>query len=299
MDAIAVSGLTKRFRSVRAVDDLSFVVREGTITGFVGPNGAGKTTTLRAILGLTRPTSGTALVGGRPYAELDRPPFVVGAALEADGFHPRRTARDHLRVIARPYRIAPQRVDEVLDQVDLTGAARRRVGGFSLGMRQRLALAGALLGNPPLLVLDEPANGLDPAGVHWLRGLLRARVEQGGTVLLSSHQLAELALSADHVVIIRNGRLITQGSLADITGSQGAVVRVRTPQASALHDVLAARGIAAQLRGPDEVIATGACTEQVGEAVAAAGLVVYEMQAERPDLEHVFLQLTEQEARRP
>ena len=299
MDAIAVSGLTKRFRSVRAVDDLSFVVREGTITGFVGPNGAGKTTTLRAILGLTRPTSGTALVGGRPYAELDRPPFVVGAALEADGFHPRRTARDHLRVIARPYRIAPQRVDEVLDQVDLTGAARRRVGGFSLGMRQRLALAGALLGNPPLLVLDEPANGLDPAGVHWLRGLLRARVEQGGTVLLSSHQLAELALSADHVVIIRNGRLITQGSLADITGSQGAVVRVRTPQASALHDVLAARGIAAQLRGPDEVIATGASTEQVGEAVAAAGLVVYEMQAERPDLEHVFLQLTEQEARRP
>ncbi|MGK5113576.1 MULTISPECIES: ABC transporter ATP-binding protein [unclassified Geodermatophilus] len=298
MDAIAVSGLTKRFRSVRAVDDLSFVVREGTITGFVGPNGAGKTTTLRAILGLTRPTSGTALVGGRPYAELDRPPYVVGAALEADGFHPRRTARDHLRVVARPYRIPPERVDEVLDQVDLTGAARRRVGGFSLGMRRRLALAGALLGNPPLLVLDEPANGLDPAGVHWLRGLLRARVEQGGTVLLSSHQLAELALSADHVVIIRNGRLITQGSLADITGSQAAVVRVRTPQASALYEVLAARGIAAQLREPDEVIATGASTEQVGQAVAAAGLVVYEMQAERPDLEHVFLQLTEQEVRR-
>jgi ABC-2 type transport system ATP-binding protein len=299
MHAVAVSGLTKRFRSVRAVDDLSFDVREGTITGFVGPNGAGKTTTLRTILGLTRPTSGTALVAGRPYAELDRPPFVVGAALEADGFHPRRTARDHLRVLARPHGIPPGRVDEVLDQVDLTGAARRRVGGFSLGMRQRLALAGALLGDPALLVLDEPANGLDPAGVHWLRGLLRTRVEQGGTVLLSSHQLAELALSADHVVIIRNGRLITQGSLADITGSQGAAVRVRTPQAQALHEVLAARGIAAQLRGPDEVIATGASTEQVGEAVAAAGLVVYEMQAERPDLEHVFLQLTEQEVRRP
>ncbi|MGY1783448.1 ATP-binding cassette domain-containing protein [Geodermatophilus sp. SYSU D00698] len=298
MDAIAVSGLTKCFRAVRAVDDLSFVVGEGTITGFVGPNGAGKTTTLRAILGLTRPTSGTALVGGRPYAQLDRPPFVVGAALEADGFHPRRTARDHLRVVARPHRIPPGRVDEVLDQVDLTGAARRRVGGFSLGMRRRLALAGALLGNPPLLVLDEPANGLDPAGVHWLRGLLRARVEQGGTVLLSSHQLAELALSADHVVIIRNGRLITQGSLAGITGSQAAVVRVRTPQASVLYEVLAARGIAAQLREPDEVIATGASTQQVGQAVAAAGLAVYEMQAERPDLEHVFLQLTEQEVRR-
>src|SRR3712207_608783 len=226
MDAITVSGLTKRFGSISAVNDLSFVVREGTITGFVGPNGAGKTTTLRTILGLTRPTSGTALVAGRPYAELDRAPFVVGAALEADGFHPRRTARDHLRVLARPHSIPPGRVDEVLDQVDLTGAARRRVGGFSLGMRQRLALAGALLGDPLLLVLDEPANGLDPAGVHWLRGLLRTRVEQGGTVLLSSHQLAELALSADHVVIIRNGQLITQGSLADLTGSQGAVVQI-------------------------------------------------------------------------
>ncbi|MGY1669212.1 ABC transporter ATP-binding protein [Geodermatophilus sp. SYSU D00710] len=299
MDAIAVSGLTKRFGSVTAVDGLSFAVREGTVTGFVGPNGAGKTTTLRAILGLTRPTSGSALVTGRPYARLDRPAFTVGAALEADGFHPRRTARDHLRVLARPHRMPTARVDEVLDEVDLAGAARRRVGSFSLGMRRRLALAGALLGDPPLLVLDEPANGLDPAGVHWLRVLLRARAERGGTVLLSSHQLAELAQAADHVVIVQKGRLVAEGSLAEIVGSDRAVVRVRTPQAAALHAALAARGITAQLREPDEVVAPGASTEQVGQAVASAGLVVYEMQAEQPHLEDVFLRLTEHESRRP
>ena len=299
MDAIAVSRLTKRFGTVTAVDGLSFAVRPGTVTGFLGPNGAGKTTTLRTILGLTRPTSGTALIGDSHYARLDRPPFSVGAALEADGFHPRRTARDHLRVIARPHRIPDARVDEVLEEVDLTGAARRRVGGFSLGMRQRLALAGALLGDPPLLVLDEPANGLDPAGVHWLRALLRARVDRGGTVLLSSHQLAELALSADHAVIIRNGRLVADGSLAELTGTRGAGIRVRTPQAQALHAALKARGITSQLREPDEVIAAGASTQEVGQAVAAAGLVVYEMRAEHPDLEQVFLQLTEQESHQP
>src|SRR3712207_4140109 len=211
MDAITVSGLTKRFGSISAVNDLSFVVREGTITGFVGPNGAGKTTTLRTILGLTRPTSGTALVAGRPYAELDRAPFVVGAALEADGFHPRRTARDHLRVLARPHSMPPGRVDEVLDQVDLTGAARRRVGGFSLGMRQRLALAGALLGDPPLLVLDEPANGLDPEGIHWLRRFLQRLAAEGRTVLVSSHVLSEMALTIDRAVIVHRGRLVTTG----------------------------------------------------------------------------------------
>jgi ABC-2 type transport system ATP-binding protein len=299
MDAITISGLTKRFGSVTAVDQLSFTVREGTVTGFVGPNGAGKTTTLRAVLGLTRPTAGTVLVAGRPYARLDRPPFVVGAALEADGFHPRRSARDHLRVIARPHGIPAERVDAVLDEVDLTGAARRRVGGFSLGMRRRLALAGALLGDPPLLVLDEPANGLDPAGVHWLRSLLRARAEQGGTVLLSSHQLAELALSADHIVILRKGRLVAEGSLADITGAQGGVVRVRSPQAAALHAALTTRGIPAELREPDEVIAPGASTEEVGQAVASAGLVVYEMRVDQPHLEDVFLELTEPESHRP
>ena len=217
MSAITVTQLTKRFGPVTAIDDLSFTVEPGTVTGFLGPNGAGKTTTLRALLGLVRPTSGRALVNGVPYAGLPHPAFVLGAVLEASGFHPGRTARDHLRVLAAPDRIPDTRVDEVLDIVDLTGAARRRVGGFSLGMRQRLGLAAALLGDPPILVLDEPTNGLDPLGVHWLRSFLRHHADRGGTVLVSSHLLAELALSADHVVVVQRGRLVAQGTLAELT----------------------------------------------------------------------------------
>ena len=178
MAAISVRGLTKRFGGVTAVNDLSFDVESGTITGFLGPNGAGKTTTLRMILGLVHPTAGSALVDGTPYGQLDRPAFTVGAALEATGFHPGRTARNHLRILAHPNRIPTRRVDEVLDEVDLASDARRRVGGFSLGMRQRLMLAGALLGDPGILILDEPTNGLDPAGVHWLREFLGARVDR-------------------------------------------------------------------------------------------------------------------------
>jgi ABC-2 type transport system ATP-binding protein len=217
MAAIDVQDLCKTFGHVTAVDHLRFKVEPGTVTGFLGPNGAGKTTTLKMLLGLVRPTSGTALVNGVPYHQLSHPAFVVGAVLEASGFHPGRTARNHLRVLARPDRIPDSRVDEVLDLVGLTDAARRRVGGFSLGMGQRLGLAAALLGDPPILVLDEPTNGLDPAGVHWLRGLLRAHADRGGTVLVSSHLLAELALSADHVVVVRSGRLVAQGSLPDLT----------------------------------------------------------------------------------
>ncbi|MGY1682611.1 ATP-binding cassette domain-containing protein [Geodermatophilus sp. SYSU D01176] len=297
MAGIAVHHLTKRFGEVTAVDDLSVEVREGTITGFIGPNGAGKTTTLRAVLGLVRPTSGSATVGGKAYQELDRPAFIIGAALEPDGFHPGRTARNHLRILAHPNGIPFARVDEVLEEVDLTAAAHRRIGGFSLGMRQRLMLAGALLGDPPVLVLDEPANGLDPAGVHWLRALLRARADRGGTVLVSSHLLAELALSADHVVIIKNGRLITEGGVEEVTGTRGPAIRVRTPQAAALLAALTSLGIAATLRPPDEVVATGVSTRQVGEAVASAGLVVYEMRAEHQNLEEVFLELTEPEGK--
>jgi ABC-2 type transport system ATP-binding protein len=295
MPAISIRGLTKRFGAVTAVDDLSFDVQCGTITGFVGPNGAGKTTTLRMLLGLVHPTTGTALVNGTSYGRLDRPAFTVGAALEATGFHPGRTARNHLRILAHPNGIPTRRVDEVLDEVELTGAARRRVGGFSLGMRQRLMLAGALLGDPPILILDEPTTGLDPAGVHWLRQFLRTRVERGGTVLISSHLLAELAMSADAVVIIKNGRLITQGTVAELAGPVEAGVRVRTPQAHQLHQVLTFRGIRAELGSPDEVVARGVTTQQVGEAVAAAGLVVYEMSVEQPNLEDVFLQLTADE----
>ena len=217
MSAISVRHLTKRFAAVTAVDDLSFDVQPGTVTGFLGPNGAGKTTTLRIALGLVHPTSGTALINGSAYRDLPHPALVAGAVLEASGFHPGRTARDHLRILAGPDRIGADRVDEVLADVGLAEAAGRRVGGFSLGMRQRLGLAGALLGNPEILVLDEPTNGLDPAGVHWLRERLRRHADWGGTVLVSSHLLAELALSADHVVVVRSGRLVAQGSLQELT----------------------------------------------------------------------------------
>ena len=298
MTAISVHGLVKRFGRVVAVDDLSFEVQPGTLTGFVGPNGAGKTTTLRMILGLVRPTAGTALIDGVPYVRLDRPARHVGAVLESSGFHPGRTARDHLHVLAMPSGIPISRVDDVLSEVNLSGAAGRRVGGFSLGMRQRLGLAGALLGDPGLLILDEPTNGLDPAGVHWLRTFLRQRVDHGGTVLVSSHLLAELALSADSVIIIKDGRLVTQGPVREIAPGPDTV-RVRTPQAEQLRTVLAARGVAAVVNSPDELIASGVDTEVVGEAVAAAGLVVYEMSGHRPALEDAFLALTRDEGSRP
>jgi ABC-2 type transport system ATP-binding protein len=292
MAPISIDRLTKRFGSITAVDDLSFDVKSGTITGFLGPNGAGKTTTLRMLLGLVHPTAGAALIDGIPYARLQRPAFTVGAVLEAAGFHPGRTARNHLRILAHPNGIPTRRVDKVLDDVELTDAAGRRVGGFSLGMRQRLMLAGALLGDPPILVLDEPTNGLDPAGVHWLRQFLRSRADAGGTVLVSSHLLAELAMSVDAVVIIKNGRLVTQGTVAQLAGPVGDSVRVRTPEANKLHQVLTSRGIRAELSSADEVVARDVTTRDVGEAVAAAGLVVYEMKVEQPNLEDVFLELT-------
>jgi ABC-2 type transport system ATP-binding protein len=276
---------------VVAVDDLTFDVEPGRVTGFLGPNGAGKTTTLRMLLGLVHPTGGQALVHGRPYASLERPAEVVGAVLEATGFHAGRSARDHLRVLATAARLPLSRVDEVLAEVELDDVARRRVGGFSLGMRQRLGIAAALLGDPDVLVLDEPTNGLDPAGVHWLRALVRDRADRGGTVLVSSHLLAELALAADDVVIVKDGRLVTAGSVADVTDS-GPAVRIRTPQAERLRDALRVTGVSADLAGADEVLARDVDAEAVGRAVAAAGLVVYEMRVEQPDLEQAFLALT-------
>ena len=211
---ISVQGLTKSFGRVRAVDDLSLTVPAGRVTGFLGPNGAGKTTTLRALLGLVRPDRGKALIDGRRYADLPAPTSVVGAVLEATAFHPGRTARVHLRALCLAAGLPDERVATVLDTVDLAGAADRRAGGFSLGMRQRLALASALLGDPEVLVLDEPANGLDPAGVHWLRGLLRALAAEGRTVLVSSHGLAELSRTADRVVVIEHGRLLADEPVA-------------------------------------------------------------------------------------
>jgi ABC-2 type transport system ATP-binding protein len=294
MPVITIEGLTKRFGDVVAVDDLSFEVDQGTVVGFLGPNGAGKTTTLRTLLGLVAPTAGRASIDGRPYRELTDPIRHVGAVLEASSYHPGRTARNHLLVVATAAGLPPQRADQVLAQVGLADAARRRVGGFSLGMRQRLGLATALLGDPAVLVLDEPANGLDPEGIHWLRGLLRHLADQGHTVLVSSHVLAEVAQTVDQVVIIARGRLVTQSTLAALTARTGQLVRVRTPQAAALRRLLATHGTQAELAEADQLTVAGTTTEVVGQAAAAAGIVIYEMTTEHSNLEEVFLELTKQ-----
>ena len=298
MAAISVQGLTKRFGDVLAVDQLHFQVDPGTVVGFLGPNGAGKTTTLRMLLGLVTPTAGTATIAGRPYRELLDPAHRVGAVLEASGFHPGRSARDHLRVLATAAGLDPRRVDEVLEQTGLADG-RRRVGGFSLGMRQRLGLAAALLGDPEVLILDEPANGLDPEGVRWLRGLVRGLADQGRTVLVSSHVLAEVAQTVDQVVIIDRGRLVAQSTLAALTAGADKTVRVRTPQPETLRDLLVARGASVTLDGPGQLVVGGATTEQVGQAAAAGGVVLHEMRFERSNLEDVFLELTGRKGERP
>ncbi|MFL6220227.1 MAG: ABC transporter ATP-binding protein [Actinomycetes bacterium] len=299
MAVITIQGLTKRFGPVVAVDDLSFEVDQGTVVGFLGPNGAGKTTTLRMLLGLVSPTAGSARIDGKPYRALAEPVRHVGAVLEASSFHPGRSARNHLRVVATAAGLPLARADQVLEQVALTQAAHRRVGGFSLGMRQRLGLATALLGDPQVLILDEPANGLDPEGVHWLRGLLRQLADQGRTVLVSSHVLAEVAQTVDQVVIIDRGRLVAQSTLAALTAGADRAVRVRTPQPAALRDLLVARGARVALDGPGQLTVTGATTEQVGQAAAAGGVVLHEMRFERSNLEDVFLELTGRKGDRP
>ncbi len=292
MAVVEVRRLTKRFGRVTAVDELSFDVEPGRVTGFLGPNGAGKTTTLRIMLGLVRPTEGSALIGGVAYRDLRHPARVVGAVLEASGFHPSRSARDHLGVVATTAGISRKRVDEVLAMVGLSDVAGRAVGGFSLGMRQRLELATALLGDPELLVLDEPANGLDPQGISWLRGLLRWLSSQGRAVLVSSHLLAEAAQTVDDVVIVAGGRLAASGPLAELTGRVVGSVRIRTPEAQRLQGVLAGAGITAHYESHDVLVADGATPEVVGPLVAAQGVVVYEMTSSGGSLEDVFLALT-------
>lgn len=292
MTFIEVQGLTKRFGDLAAVDNLSFRAEPGRVTGFLGPNGAGKTTTLRVLLGLTTPSAGVATIGGTPYRELPDPCRTVGAVLDSTGFHPGRRARSHLRVLAAAAGIPVGRLEEVLEQVGLTAAAGRRVKGYSLGMRQRLGLAAALLGDPQVLILDEPANSLDPEGVHWLRGFLRSFAAAGGTVLVSSHLLAEVATGADDVVILAHGRLVTQSSLRDLARHGSAGVRVRTPRAEQLRDALAAAGVDAELIAPDTLLARQVTTETVGRTAAGAGVVIYEMSAQQFDLEDTFLALT-------
>ena len=293
MATIEVRELTKRFGSVTAVDDLTFTVPPGRVTAFLGPNGAGKTTTLRILLGLVNPTAGTATIDGSPYRELRHPTSVIGAVLESSGFHPGRTARDHLRVLATASGLPRERVDPALATVGLTEDGHRRVGGFSLGMRQRLGLASALLGQPEVLVLDEPANGLDPAGVHWLREFLRGFAANGGAVVVSSHLLGEVAQLADEVVIIARGRMVRSGLLTELTEHAAGAVRVRTPQPEALRAALDERNLTHESVGGDHVVlVAGTTTEVVGEAAAAAGVTLHELTNEQSNLEEVFLQLT-------
>jgi ABC-2 type transport system ATP-binding protein len=294
MAAIEIQGLTKRFGEVVAVEDLSFSVPRGTVTGFLGPNGAGKTTTLRMLLGLVEPTEGTATIEGRPYRELTDPLHRVGAILEASNFYPGRTARNHLRVRAVAGGIDAGRIDAVLELVGLTGAAGRRVGGFSLGMRQRLALATALLGDPEVLILDEPANGLDPEGVRWLRELLRGFADEGRTVLVSSHILAEVAQTVDSVVILDRGRMVAHAPLEQLAATAGVepVVRIRTSKVEELRAAVVADGAHARVAGPDVVEVRGSTPERVGGLAADRAIPVFESVTEVANLEAIFFQLT-------
>ncbi|WP_307864674.1 ABC transporter ATP-binding protein [Allobranchiibius sp. CTAmp26] len=288
---VQISNLTKSFGNFKAVDDLSFSVEPGRITGFLGPNGAGKTTTLRMALGLINPTSGTATIGGRKYADLPHPLHTVGAALEATNFHPGRSGRDHLRVIAAAGGFSDKRVDEMLELVGIPAAAKKRAGGYSMGMRQRLGLAAALLGDPQVLILDEPANGLDPEGIRWLRGFLRHLAGQGKTVLISSHMLSEVEQTVDDVVIIANGQFVRQGTIGELRGQ--ARVVVRTPSGDRLTEALRRAGLQVEALPEGRYAVSTDDLIQVGDAAFSAGVPVHELRAERADLEDLFFQLTE------
>lgn len=294
-EVLTVTSLTKRFGKVSAVRDLSFTVQPGRVTGFLGPNGSGKTTTLRCLLGLVQPTSGSAQVGGHDYRELPHPAAVVGAALEASGFHPGRTARGHLRVITDAAALPATRADEVLALVGLTEAAGRKVGGFSLGMRQRLALAAALVGDPGVLILDEPANGLDPEGIAWLRSFLRARAEEGRTVLVSSHVLSEVQQTVDDVVIISKGELVQAGSLDELTGTGIPQVRVRTPNLDVLKAAIMAEagtGVHVENLSPVEILVSGLEAAEIGSFALRQQVELHELTPVGTDLEALFLELT-------
>ncbi|MHB8290328.1 MAG: ABC transporter ATP-binding protein [Acidimicrobiales bacterium] len=292
MAVIEVHDLTKRFGALTAVDHLSFEVDAGTVVGFLGPNGAGKTTTLRMLLGLVEPTEGSATICGCPYRELPDPLHRVGAVLDASSAYPGRTAYNHLRIQALAGQVSSTRVDEVLDLVDLSSAAGRRVGEFSLGMRQRLGLATALLCDPEILVLDEPANGLDPEGVRWLRDLLRGLAGDGRTVLVSSHILAEVAQTVDSVVILDRGHLVAQSTLDELTARVQHKLRIRTPMAQRLQSLLAAKGATAELVAPDRVEVAGASAEQVGLLAAEQAIPIFETTTDGVGLEDIFFQLT-------
>ncbi|HEX8156462.1 MAG TPA: ATP-binding cassette domain-containing protein [Solirubrobacteraceae bacterium] len=293
MPELTVERLVKRYGQTLAVDDLSFTVDSGVVTGFLGPNGSGKSTTMRALLGLVRPTSGRALVLGKPFSELTHPVRSVGASLDAKDVHPGRSGRSHLRTLAAAAGLPTSRVDEVLAMTELTPARDRRVKGYSMGMRQRLALAAALLGDPRILMLDEPANGLDPQGMRWLRDILRALASEGRAVLISSHVLSEVEQTVDEVVVIGAGRLVMQGSLADLVTRDQRPALVRSPRAPELRELLEASGASVSADGrPDTLLVHHASTEQIGTLAAEHGIALFELTRSVGTLEDRFLELT-------
>jgi ABC-2 type transport system ATP-binding protein len=294
---IEAAGLSKRYGPTLAVDDLSFTVPPGLVTGFLGPNGAGKSTTMRLILGLDAPTSGSVTVNGRPYAQYQRPLFEVGALLEAKTFHGGRSAYNHLLCLALSNGIRRERVGKVLGLVGLASVARKRAGGFSLGMAQRLGIAAALLGDPPVLMLDEPVNGLDPEGVRWIRTLLKSLAAEGRTVLVSSHLMSEMSMTADRLIIIGRGRLIAQASIADfLDGGPGSFVRVRSPQGGELAALLQAQGAAVDCQPDGTLRVTGVTSDTVGELARANELTLLELSAHQASLEERYMELTRDSA---
>jgi ABC-2 type transport system ATP-binding protein len=290
---IEAIGLTKRYGPTLAVDDLSFTVPPGQVTGFLGPNGAGKSTTLRMMLGLDAPTAGSVTVSGRRYVDYHRPLYQVGALLEATASHGGRSAYNHLLCLALSNGIGRARVLEVLDQVGLRGVARKRSGGFSLGMAQRLGIAAALLGDPPVLLFDEPVNGLDPEGVRWIRTLLRSLAAEGRTVLLSSHLMSEMAITADRLIIIGRGRLLAETTVEDLlAGGSGGFVRVRSPQSGSLAMLLQAQGATIERYSDGLLHVSGTTCEAVGEIATANAVTLQELSAHRPSLEETYMELT-------
>ena len=292
---ITLEGLTKRYGGTTAVDDLDLTISPGRVTGFLGPNGAGKSTTLRLVLGLDAPTAGTALVDGRPYADWPRPLVKVGALLDANALHPRRSARNHLIAMARSNGLAVSRVDEVLSVVGLSPVGRRRAGQFSLGMGQRLGIAGALLGDPEVVMFDEPVTGLDPDGVRWVRHLMRSLADEGRTVFVSSHLMSEMQLTADQLVVIGRGRLIADASIADvIAGSSPTTVRVLVPEPAALaalRDRLSAEADRMETLA-DHLVVTGVGVERVGDIAHELGVRLHGLHLQQPSLEQAYLELT-------
>jgi len=294
---IEATALTKRYGSTLAVDDLTFTVADGRVTGFLGPNGAGKSTTMRLIVGLDGASSGRVTVNGLAVSERRFPLHEVGALLEAKAIHPSRSARNHLRWLAQSNGINPARVDEVLEQVGLTSVATKRAGTFSLGMSQRLGIAAALLGDPEVLLLDEPVNGLDPEGIQWVRRLLRSLASEGRTVFVSSHLMSEMALTADHLIVIGRGRLIADASVEEVIAQASAThVKVVSPQAEALRARVTAAGADVEPDGDDSLIVTGLECRDVGIIAAGAGITLYELSRQEASLEEAFMEMTRDSA---